>query len=79
EMFCDNKYCDIMEMLLEECLQAGANLLMDSSVQQIEKTESGYSLQSTLGPRHCQSLVIGSGVLSIPSLRATGVGYQLGK
>ncbi|KTB76022.1 NAD(P)/FAD-dependent oxidoreductase [Pseudomonas syringae] len=79
QLFCDNKSSDILEMLLEECRQAGVSLHMDTSVQQIEKTESGYSLHTTLGPLNCESLVIATGGLSIPTLGATGFGYQVGK
>ncbi len=79
QLFCDNKSSDILEMLLEECRQAGVSLHMDTSVQQIEKTDAGYSLHTTLGPLNCQSLVIATGGLSIPTLGATGFGYQVGK
>ena len=79
QLFCDNKSSDILEMLLEECRQAGASLHMDTSVQQIEKTETGYRLETTLGTLSCESLVIATGGLSIPTLGATGFGYQVGK
>jgi predicted Rossmann fold flavoprotein len=79
QLFCDNKSSDILEMLLEECRLAGASLHMGTSVQHIEKTEAGYSLETTLGTLQCQSLVIATGGLSIPTLGATGFGYQIGK
>ncbi|MEG5265462.1 NAD(P)/FAD-dependent oxidoreductase [Pseudomonas sp. JDS28PS106] len=79
QLFCDNKSSDILEMLLEECRQAGASLHMDTSVQHIERLETGYSLQTTLGTVQCESLVIATGGLSIPTLGATGFGYQVGK
>ena len=79
QLFCDNKSSDILEMLLEECRQAGASLHMDTSVQHIERLETGYSLQTTLGTVQCESLVIATGGLSIPTLGATGFGYQIGK
>ncbi|WP_230855602.1 aminoacetone oxidase family FAD-binding enzyme, partial [Pseudomonas coronafaciens] len=79
QLFCDNKSSDILEMLLDECRQAGVDLHMDTSVQQIDKTEAGYSLQTTLGTLTCESLVIATGGLSIPTLGATGFGYQVGK
>lgn len=79
QLFCDNKSSDILEMLLDECRQAGVSLHMDTSVQQIEKTDTGYSLQTTLGTLDCESLVIATGGLSIPTLGATGFGYQVGK
>jgi predicted Rossmann fold flavoprotein len=79
QLFCDNKSSDILEMLLQECQQAGVSLHLDTSVEQIEKTDNGYSLNTTLGPIDCQSLVVATGGLSIPTLGATGFGYQIAK
>lgn len=79
QLFCDNKSSDILEMLLSECQQAGVSLHLDTSVEQIEKTDTGYSLKTTLDQLHCQSLVIATGGLSIPTLGATGFGYQVAK
>ena len=79
QLFCDNKSSDILDMLLDECKQAGVSLHLDTSVEQIEKTDTGYSLNTTLGPINCPSLVIATGGLSIPTLGATGFGYQVAK
>ena len=79
QLFCDNKSSDILEMLLNECEQAGVSLHLDTSVQQIDKLDSGYRLQTTLGQLDCQSLVVATGGLSIPTLGATGFGYQIAK
>ncbi|WP_397459737.1 NAD(P)/FAD-dependent oxidoreductase [Pseudomonas asplenii] len=79
QLFCDNKSSDILEMLLEECNQAGVSLHLDTSIQQIEKRENGYLLQTSLAPITCQSLVIATGGLSIPTLGATGFGYQVAR
>ena len=79
QLFCDNKSSDILALLLEECDQAGVKLHLDTSIEQIEKTAGGYLLQTTLGAINCQSLVIATGGLSIPTLGATGFGYQVAK
>ena len=79
QLFCDNKSSDILEMLLDECQQAGVSLHLDTSVEQIEKTDNGYSLNTTLGPIDCLSLVVATGGLSIPTLGATGFGYQIAR
>ncbi|KTC40012.1 hypothetical protein AO265_10140, partial [Pseudomonas sp. ABAC61] len=63
----------------DECDQVGVELHLDTSIQQIEKLEPGYLLQTTLGPVQCQSLVIATGGLSIPTLGATGFGYQVAR
>ncbi|MFG3452512.1 NAD(P)/FAD-dependent oxidoreductase [Stutzerimonas stutzeri] len=79
QLFCDNKASDILGMLLEECQQNGAELRLNTSVQSIERTEHGYRLQSSAGEIACQSLVIATGGLSIPTLGASGFGYQVAR
>jgi len=79
QLFCDNKSRDILEMLLEECRQAGVDLRLHTSVQQIEKTEAGYLLSTDMGHVASPSLVVATGGLSIPTLGATGFGYQIAR
>jgi predicted Rossmann fold flavoprotein len=79
QLFCDNKSKDILRMLLEECRQTGVDLRLDTSVQQIEKAETGYLLSSDMGQITTPSLVIATGGLSIPTLGATGFGYEIAR
>nr|WP_280517418.1 NAD(P)/FAD-dependent oxidoreductase [Pseudomonas baltica] len=79
QLFCDNKSSDILGLLLADCESAGVELRMDTSVQSIEKTADGYRLQTSLGLLACQSLVVATGGLSIPTLGATGFGYQIAR
>ncbi len=79
QLFCDNKASDILGMLLDECEQAGVDLRLDTSVQSIESIEPGYRLQTSVGEVACQSLVIATGGLSIPTLGASGFGYQIAR
>ncbi len=79
QLFCDNKSSDILDMLLTECANAGAELRMDTRIDQIEKIDSGYLLETSAGQFRCQSLVIATGGLSIPTLGATGFGYQVAR
>jgi hypothetical protein len=79
QLFCDNKSRDILHMLLEESQQAGVDLLLNTSVQQIEKTEAGYLVSADSGDIASPSLVIATGGLSIPTLGATGFGYQIAR
>jgi predicted Rossmann fold flavoprotein len=79
QLFCDNKASDILDMLLTECQQAGVGLHLNTAVQSVEKTEDGYLLRSSIGDLTCQSLVIATGGLSIPTLGASGFGYQIAR
>lgn len=79
QLFCDHKSSDILDMLLAECDAAGAELNMNTRIDQIEKLESGYLLETSAGKLQSQSLVIATGGLSIPTLGATGFGYQVAR
>ena len=79
QLFCDNKSKDILKMLLEECQQAGVDLRLDTSVQQIETTEAGYLLSTGIGDVVSPSLVVATGGLSVPTLGATGFGYEIAR
>lgn len=79
QLFCDNKSKDILNMLLEECRQAGVELHVNTAVHQIDRTEAGYALSTDLGPVAASSLVIATGGLSIPTLGATGFGYDVAR
>ncbi|MET1079970.1 MAG: NAD(P)/FAD-dependent oxidoreductase [Pseudomonas sp.] len=79
QLFCDNKSSDILGLLLAECDAAGVSLRLDTTVSQVDKTDSGYRLHSSAGPVSCASLVIATGGLSIPTLGASGFGYQIAR
>ena len=79
QLFCDRKASDILNLLLAECDEHGVDLRLDTSVETIEKSERGYRLHTSGGTFTCESLVVATGGLSIPSLGATGFGYQVAK
>lgn len=79
QLFCDNRSKDVLNMLLEECRQAGVDLRLHTAVEQIGKTATGYRLQTRMGPVAATSLVIATGGLSIPTLGATGFGYEVAR
>jgi predicted Rossmann fold flavoprotein len=77
ELFCDDSAKDILAMLLDECEQAGVCIKTKCDIQAIARKGSGYGLQTSLGSYQCQSLVIATGGLSIPTMGATGFGYEI--
>ncbi|WP_370979387.1 NAD(P)/FAD-dependent oxidoreductase [Agaribacterium sp. ZY112] len=78
QLFCDNKASDILTILLNECEQAGAEIQTHCEISKVEKNEL-YELQSSQGPFSCTSLVVATGGLSIPTMGATGFGYELAR
>jgi len=79
QLFCDNRSKDILNMLLQECREAGVDLRLDTSVHQIEAAEDGYRLSTDIGELTAVSLVVASGGLSVPTLGATGFGYEVAR
>ncbi|HET9074078.1 MAG TPA: NAD(P)/FAD-dependent oxidoreductase [Solirubrobacteraceae bacterium] len=80
QLFCDRRSHDIRDMLLTECDGAGVELQLLTRVQRIAAVpEGGYHLDSDLGELHGESLVIATGGLSVPTMGATGFGYDVAR
>ena len=78
ELFCDNSSQDILKMLLDECAAAQVVIRTKAIVSQIEPIEEGgFNLSVAEQKICCQSLVVASGGLSIPTLGASGFGYDI--
>jgi len=78
QLFCDNKSKEILEILLSECRQANAEIRLNTTIEKIEKqNDHHFKINSTRGDFHCQSLVIASGGLSIPTMGASPFGYKI--
>ena len=78
ELFCDNSSKDILKMLLDENAAAQVVIQTKAIVSQIEPIEEGGFNLSVAGQKICcQSLVVASGGLSIPTLGASGFGYDI--
>ncbi|MEC7816204.1 MAG: NAD(P)/FAD-dependent oxidoreductase [Pseudomonadota bacterium] len=79
QLFCQNSAKDILNVLLTECEWAGAEIRLNTSVNAVKRCEVGYSLSTSAGTLTCESLVIASGGLSIPTMGATGFGYEIAR
>ncbi|MES2489107.1 MAG: NAD(P)/FAD-dependent oxidoreductase [Pseudomonadota bacterium] len=79
QLFCDESSKLIVRMLLDECEAAGVQIDVDREVSEVRRDETGFALRTSQGPIHSTSLVVATGGLSIPSLGASGYGYQLAK
>lgn len=78
QLFCDNKSKDILEMLLTECAQANTEIRLNTKIENISKlSDHHFKIKTNRGDFHCQSLVIASGGLSIPTMGASPFGYQI--
>lgn len=80
QLFCDNKSKDILNMLLAECDAAGVQIKLSTAAKSIEqKSDRGFHIQTDQMKFSCESLVIATGGLSIPTLGASPFGYQVAK
>ena len=78
QLFCDNKSKEILELLLSECTDAGVEIRLSAKIDSIEKlNDHHFKVKSTRGIFHCQSLVIATGGLSIPTMGSSPFGYKV--
>lgn len=76
QLFCKHKANDILQMLLQECADGGVKIRSRCHIIEVRKTE-GFVLDTSDGEFRCESLVVATGGLSIPTLGASGFGYEL--
>ena len=79
QLFCDDSSKQIVAMLLDECAAAGVQVQTSCSVEIVRNVGRGFQIETTLGSVECPALVIATGALSIPSMGATGFGYELAR
>ncbi|MCX7091567.1 MAG: NAD(P)/FAD-dependent oxidoreductase [Legionellales bacterium] len=77
QLFCKEKAHLIVDMLLAECGTSHATVLLNQNIYALRKTEHGFSVQVNAKHYLCESLVVASGGLSIPTLGSSPFGYQI--
>lgn len=79
QLFCDNKAKDIVNMLLDECKKYNAQIKLYTTVENIVKKDNLFYITTQDNNYTCESIVIATGGLSIPTMGATGFGYKIAK
>lgn len=79
QLFCDQKSQQIIDMLLQECRDAGVTYDTEINVNKVTATDDGYQVKTDHGDHTCASLVIATGGLSIPKIGASGFGYDIAR
>ena len=79
QLFCDESSKLIVKMLLDECAAAGVRVETSCSVERVTRGEAGFHVHASRGAFSAPSLVVASGGLSIPSMGASGFGYELAR
>jgi len=80
QLFCDESSKLIVRMLLDEAAAVQAQVRTHCTVEEIvHDGDRRFRLRTTLGTLECESLVVATGGLSIPSMGATGFGYEIAR
>ena len=82
QLFCNDSAKDILNMLLAECADAGVEIRSSCEITSVTvAADSGqrFVLQTSLGEFRAESLVVATGGLSIPTMGASGFGYDLAR
>eukprot|EP00439_Symbiodinium_sp_Y106_P089097 s1_g1633.t1 len=77
QLFCDGSSQQIIDMLLAECAKGDVGIKLETSITSVQKTDTGFRVETSTGPVESVSLVVATGGKSIPKMGATGLGYQL--
>ena len=77
QLFCDGKSTQIVDMLVDEAESAGADIWLDTTVGDIARKESGFTVHLNGDPVDCASLVVACGGPSIPKMGASRLGYRI--
>ena len=82
QLFCDHSSKDILNMLINECDSANVEIRTRADITEINK-DVKFSLKGGIAngavELNCDSLVVATGGLSIPSLGGSDFGYQIAK
>jgi predicted Rossmann fold flavoprotein len=77
QLFCDGSSRQIIDMLLEECRKARAQLRLAARISAVSKGENGFVVLSDQGEFRARSLVVATGGPSIPKMGSSGFGYKI--
>jgi predicted Rossmann fold flavoprotein len=79
QLFCAGSAKELLSVLLTECDWADVEIRLGTSVESIERVGEGMRLATSLGRIDTGAVVIASGGLSIPTMGASGFGYDIAR
>lgn len=79
QLFCKKSSKQIRDLLIDECQKHSVKIQLKTSVENISALieSSEFKIQTNIEDYHCHSVVIATGGLSIPTMGATGFGYEI--
>jgi predicted Rossmann fold flavoprotein len=78
QLFCDRSAQDILDMLELECKAAGAQIFLNTRIQEVARTTE-FIVRADPDEFRAPVLVVATGGLSIPKIGATAFGYDLAR
>jgi predicted Rossmann fold flavoprotein len=78
QLFCDRSARDIVQMLEEECREAGVQIFLNTKSEEINTTGE-FVVHTSNAEFRAPALVVATGGLSIPKIGATSFGYDLAR
>lgn len=76
QLFCDGSSQQVIDMLLSECNTSYCDISYGTKVYSVRKAEN-FTIETSNGTYQAEHVIIATGGLSIPSLGATNLGYQI--
>lgn len=78
QLFCVESAKDVLDLLVRECREANVSLRLGQHINTVERNpDGGFIVTTKNGSLSCQSLVVATGGLSIPTTGASPFGYRL--
>ncbi len=79
QLFCVDKAKQVVDMLMDQCTQANVTIKLKQSIVRVYKKEACFYVDVGQTCYQAEKLIIASGGLSIPTMGASGLGYELAK
>jgi predicted Rossmann fold flavoprotein len=81
QLFCDGSAQQIVDLLLNECADAGMRVVLSTAVSEVRCDESSAEFTLVAGNNvfKASALIVATGGLSIPKMGATGFGYDIAR
>ncbi len=78
KLFCKHRAGDVIQSLQTECDWAGVSIRTKVEIHGVSQLEEGsFLVKTSQGTFQTQSLVVATGALSFPKLKASDLGYRI--
>ncbi len=79
KLFCAERASDLIKILRTECDWAGVEFQLNTEIESVAFENECYRLKTSQGFVTATKLVVATGALSFPKLKASGIGYKIAK